>query len=431
MISKRHDDSKNSTNIVSSNLCDNNVKQHSGYIEIAPGANIFFWFFESRNNPKGSPLTLWLNGGPGCSSLFGLFEELGPCKSNNNGSEITNNIYSWNEISNMLFVDQPVGVGLSYGSRVVNSTEQAAEDLYVFLQIFFAKFPEYATLDFHVFGESYGGHYAPAIAKKIVEANDLIQARTNKETKINLKTVGLGNGWVDAEIQLQSNVYFAEFNSYHPVLDVKYIQEMKNISFECKSKIEKSKSTEEFRKASIECDSIPQEIFDNHSYASVYDIRVSNTSYSSMPSADYVSFLNKPEVLRSIGAESFGNRTFVECSDKVFNYFSETGDGIRSYKPHVEYLLEKNIRVMLYHGDADYICNWFGGLDVTNQLVWKNQREFNAAPMQYWKVDDVIAGQIRKFGNLWFVKVYESGHAVPFHQAKNSLDLLKKWFNDN
>ncbi|CAG8616646.1 11882_t:CDS:2, partial [Acaulospora colombiana] len=122
---------------------------------------------------------------------------------------------------------------------------------------------------------------------------------------------------------------------------------------------------------------------------------------------------------------------FIECSDKVFDEFFKTGDDVRTYKPHVEYLLENNIRVMLYHGDADYICNWFGGIDVANQLVWENQVEFNAAPMQCWKVDDKDAGQIRSFGQLWFVKIYESGHEVPFYQPKNSLDLFKRWINND
>jgi len=113
-------------------------------------------FFESRNDPKNDPVVLWLNGGPGCSSLTGLFMELGPASIDKN-IKVVHNPASWNSNASVIFLDQPVNVGYSYSDSPVSTTQAAGKDVYAFLTMFFDKFPEYASQDFHITGESYAG----------------------------------------------------------------------------------------------------------------------------------------------------------------------------------------------------------------------------------------------------------------------------------
>lgn len=81
---------------------------------------MFFWFFEAQENPNEKPLTLWLNGGPGSDSMIGLFQEHGPCNVSET-LEATEIPYSWNRVSNMLYLSQPVGVGFSYETTEVGT----------------------------------------------------------------------------------------------------------------------------------------------------------------------------------------------------------------------------------------------------------------------------------------------------------------------
>lgn len=111
------------------------VKQWSGYMDYKDSKHFFYWFFESRNDPANDPIILWLNGGPGCSSFTGLLFELGPSSISADMKPI-HNPYSWNNNASMIFLEQPLGVGFSYGDEKVSSTKLAGKDAYIFLELF-------------------------------------------------------------------------------------------------------------------------------------------------------------------------------------------------------------------------------------------------------------------------------------------------------
>ena len=105
---------------------------------------------------------VWLTGGPGCSSTLALLTENGPCSVNPDGESTSVNPYSWTETAHVLWLDQPAGVGFSYGSEDDANEKMVGEDAYYFLQAFFQTYPEYASSPLYIVGESYGGHYAPS-----------------------------------------------------------------------------------------------------------------------------------------------------------------------------------------------------------------------------------------------------------------------------
>jgi cathepsin A (carboxypeptidase C) len=149
---------------------------------------------EARNSPDTAPVVLWQTGGPGCSSLLASFTENGPClvpeKGPNAGKAVFNE-YAWNTNATMIWLDQPAGVGFSWGTENDKDEADAARDAYDFLQAFFKAHPTLQTRDFFVVGESYGGHYSPALSYAIFSNNNNLPAGA---VKINLKGLGVGNG---------------------------------------------------------------------------------------------------------------------------------------------------------------------------------------------------------------------------------------------
>ena len=128
---------------------------------------LFYWFVESQNKPETDPLVLWTNGGPGCSGLAGFMTEQGPFRPTADG-KLTPNPDAWNKIANMVFIEQPAGVGFSYTHAAMNYTDdQAAKDNAAFVRGFLQMYPQYQKNEFYITSESYGGHYMPTLAKEL------------------------------------------------------------------------------------------------------------------------------------------------------------------------------------------------------------------------------------------------------------------------
>jgi cathepsin A (carboxypeptidase C) len=139
-------------------ICAAGSPQYTGWLDVGH-KHLFFWYFESQNDPSNDPLTLWMTGGPGDSSMIGLFQEVGPCLVNKHGNGTYHIPWGWSRNSSLLFVDQPVDVGFSYideGHELPRDSKEAAIDMHRFLQLFVSEvFPHLQDLPVHLSGESY------------------------------------------------------------------------------------------------------------------------------------------------------------------------------------------------------------------------------------------------------------------------------------
>ncbi|KAG9290581.1 hypothetical protein G9A89_020951 [Geosiphon pyriformis] len=416
-------------------LCDPSVKQYSGYFNVDEKKHFFFWFFESRNDPINDPIVLWLNGGPGCSSLTGLFFELGPCTVNSEGSDTVINPSSWNNNATIIFLDQPMNVGYSYGSGVSN-TLAASKDVYAFLQIFFNQFPEYAKLDFHIAGESYAGHYIPAIAAEINNNNEgksaWIQSTKPKQLKhINLDSILIGNGLVDPLVQYEYYPNMACNSTYGPILDEATCDKMRQAYPTCARLINncyKSQNVFNCLPASVYCN---KELIQPYqaSGQNPYDVRKkcegNNLCYPILSAIE--NYLNKPAIMAELGAEVNG---YKSCNMEVNFRFQMAGDWMRPFHLSIPPLLANKVRVLIYAGDADFICNWFGNLAWANQLEWPGKAGFNSAENKDWIIEDggeVLAGKVKSHQGFTFIQIYEAGHMTPYDQPNASLDFFNRW----
>ena len=182
-------------------------------------SSMFFWHFEARQNADTAPLAMWLGGGPGCSALAGIFSQNGPCRMEVNDTEPHLNPLSFNGVSNMLYVDQPIGTGFSHGADNYNSTFTAAPQVWSLLQTFYGAFPQYKGREFGIFSESYGGHWGPAFLAYFQDQNAAIDAGTVTGEKVNVVALGVNNGLFDYEIQFKSYVDFAYNNTYKQLIN--------------------------------------------------------------------------------------------------------------------------------------------------------------------------------------------------------------------
>ncbi|KAI1131616.1 Alpha/Beta hydrolase protein [Nemania abortiva] len=403
-----------------SSLGIDKVKQYSGYLDDNENdKHLFYWFFESRNDPKTDPVVLWLNGGPGCSSMMGLFMELGPSSVDANGSPKFNQ-HSWNSNASVIFLDQPVNVGYSYSSSSVSNTVAASKDIYALLTLFFEQFPQYSTQPFHIFGESYAGHYIPVFASEIL---------SHKNRNINLKSIGIGNGLTDPLVQYtQYRPMACGKGGYDAVLEPSECQSMDNSLPRCESLLQACYNSE----SAWNC--VPATIYCNNAMIgpyqrtglNVYDIREEckdreNLCYTE--TAWIAQYLNQGKVMKALGVEV---NDYESCNTDINRNFVFQGDWGKPFHRLVPDIL-KQIPVLIYAGDADYICNWLGNKEWTEALEWSGKKDFNNVQLEDLSLGGEAYGQIKSSGNFTFMRIYQAGHMVPYNQPEGSLDFFSRW----
>ena len=145
------------------------------------------------------------------------------------------------------------------------------------------------------------------------------------------------------------------------------------------------------------------------------------------PPTYFVDYLNLASTQNAIGV----NLNYTESNTDVYYAFQKTGDFVYpNFLTDLETILNNSVRVALIYGDADYICNWFGGQAVSLQISYTHSTEFRAADYTPFVVDGTEYGEVRQYGNFSFLRMYESGHEVPFYQPVGALAAFSRVLGD-
>jgi len=359
-------------------------------------------------------VVLWLQGGPGCSSLFGTFIENGPNIIQGDGTWVQNN-YSWNSNANMIWIDNPVGTGFSYSTTGNYETDEITigKDLYKALMVFlFQMNPQLSKNKFFIFGESYAGKYVPYLAWTIINMNK------NSTQKINLQGIGIGDGFVNPYYIIGSWAPYLYRHNLISSLDV----DIANFQYTAyKLAIDGGF----YETATSIGNSMLSTLAMEGGINDVYDIRKA-VDPTNEPVAQLSTFLNQPNVVALLNASANANG-WQMCNSGP--YFALDDDFSRSSEYLLPEILE-NIRVLFYNGDQDLICDMDGTAALISVLNWTYQSQFNSAKKQTWVTKfGNTSGWYMSYNNLAKLVVYQAGHMVPFDQPQNAYDMFYRFAN--
>ncbi|KAM3923061.1 lysosomal protective protein-like [Leptodactylus fuscus] len=371
-------------------------RQFSGFLNASGGKHLHYWFVQCQGDPRSCPLVLWLNGGPGCSSLAGLLTEHGPFLSQPDGSTLKTNKYSWNKIANVLYLESPAGVGFSYSDDKEYTTgdAQTAKDNYMALKDFFHLYPEFKENDFYITGESYGGFYVPSLALEVA-----------KDSGINLKGLAIGNGVTDMSVRENSLIYFSY---YHGLLDVRdygdYIKAYHPGIMSTESHSQFSKKLKEMS-------------------------RLNKTISMSVPcvnDTDVTTYLNNPEVRSALHIPN-DLPPWEICNGNVFSHFKREMENARDQ--YLQLLSEKKYRILVYTGDTDMACDFLGIEWFVHSLKLKEEKSYHPWMYKDGKQSQ-IAGYAKQYANLTLLTVKGAGHMVPTDKPLVAFQMFRRFINN-
>ncbi|CAH8582477.1 unnamed protein product [Schistosoma rodhaini] len=446
--------------------------QFSGYLNgSTDNILLHYWLVEAVFKPKEAPLILWLNGGPGCSSMEGLFTENGPYNMIQ-GTSLVHNPYSWNKLANVLYLEAPAGVGFSYAvdNNITTDDDFTALNNYHALLNFLKRFPEYYQRDFYITGESYAGVYVPLLALHVI-----------KSAPLNLRGIAIGNPLTSYKFNDNSLLYFIK---YHGLVSERiwndllghccYNQYYSHCMFteissdKCQHLIDyilnnstyglniynlydscgyinntTQQNTEylyPFSKINPSSGSFIHSDFGNLFRSNKYvqkkreklmQIREKNGVKLVLPCDDDLivsKYLNYPYVREAIHMKKGVPKTWVECSDEVMAAYKRNyQDMIPQYKK----ILKSQIPILIYNGDVDMACNFIGDDWFVSNLNFKRHDSYQRWIYKSKNGKQEIGGFwksfIHKNVKLTFATVRGAGHMVPRDKPAAMFHLIQSF----
>ncbi|CAL4986418.1 unnamed protein product [Urochloa decumbens] len=410
---------------------------YGGYITVdeEAGRALYYWFQEADSSnddgtdPATAPLVLWLNGGPGCSSVgSGALEEQGAFRVHTDGESLLLNKYAWNKAANVLFLESPAGVGFSYtntSSDLVVGDNRTAHDSYTFLVKWFERFPQYQYRDFYIAGESYAGHYVPQLSQLVYRKNIGV-----KQPIINLKGFMVGNGVTDDGYDM---IGMLEYWWHHGLISDETLDNGLKFCLDNSTLI----------KPSEQCQKVMDKATEEQGHIDVYSIYTPpckwGTPYARrsrrtlmLPPYDpctafySTKYLNIPEVQTAMHANVSGivKYPWALCSDPL--YYNWTTITPISMLPIYKELIAAGLKVWVFSGDTD-----------TAVPLSSTRRSLAALGLPVktswypWYMDPTnpteVGGWSMEYEGLTFVTIRGAGHEVPLHRPEQALFLFKQF----
>lgn len=382
-----------------------------GYSGLLPvkqdGSALFYWLVDRIGgdiSTDQAPLLLWLQGGPGCSSLIGNLYEFGPFEIGRNQIPQPRND-SWAYDYHLLFIDNPFGAGFSFTSTsdYVRDEEDMAFYLYTALVSLCEMHPIwFQNHDFYLFGESYAGKFIPNVAKMILD-----KAQNSTKCHIRLQGIGLGNAWVNPMVQTISMSNYSHAAGLISEQEREYIAEIERVT---------RNVYEQGRYGDANQLSIDALLYIKGKAGGInpYNVR----EYGDYDLNNMAIWLNKANTKEALHVPS--HMSYILCSDEAYAALEE--DQMQPVTVLLSSLIEENgLKVLIYTGQDDLICNTLGTMQYLEELGYR------MGGAQDWRVDGEVAGHVRRCGTLMQAVVKGAGHMVPRDQPRRSRSLLRQF----
>ncbi|XP_047987732.1 venom serine carboxypeptidase-like isoform X2 [Leguminivora glycinivorella] len=387
-----------------------NTTSHAGFLTVNPASNsnMFFWYFPVDGKPVNeTPWIVWLQGGPGASSLAGLFDEIGPFEYD--GVQLKRRQWSWANNYSLLFVDNPVGAGFSFTNKqdgFVKDMETCSKNLYKALQQFLTIFPELRTAPLYIAGESYAGRYVPAFGYKILEE------QPSGNASINLKGLTMGNPIIDRiDAANLSSVYY-----HWGLLDTQGLLAVKPLQDKYSQAVEQNNLQEAWNLR----DQLNQLLLDISQQPNHFNLLNESGNRA------FTTFIDQPHIREALHV---GSIQFTFNNDSVDEALMK--DFLGPVRPKLEKLLE-HYKIMVYCGQLDLTAPCELAADSRRKhWHWSHRDDFLKAPRRPWMVNGNLAGYVKQGGGLTEVLVRASGHLVPKDVLAQAYQLISSFISQD